>query len=74
VPTHALTVTIPTLLSAARVFCIAPGPNKARAVHDALQAPISSSCPATALRTHASVSLHLDRDSASLTRPATRIH
>jgi glucosamine-6-phosphate deaminase len=64
VPTRALTVTIPILLSAARVFCLAPGASKAAAVRDALAGPISGDCPATALRTHPAVTMHLDLESA----------
>jgi glucosamine-6-phosphate deaminase len=65
VPTHALTLTIPRLLAADRVFCCVPGAFKRTAVRRALQDPISGLVPATALRTHSNWSLYLDEDSAA---------
>ncbi|HEX3570750.1 MAG TPA: glucosamine-6-phosphate deaminase [Acidobacteriaceae bacterium] len=65
VPTHALTLTIPRLLAADRVFCCVPGTFKRTAVRRALQDPISGLVPATALRTHSNWSLYLDEDSAA---------
>ena len=64
VPTHAYTLTVPALLSAAVVSVVVPGPRKADAVRDALRGPVSEACPATALRRHAGAVLYLDRDSA----------
>lgn len=66
VPTHAMTLTIPALLSAARIFCIVPGIQKAKAVRRMLRAPISTECPASVLRTHPRATLFLDRDAAGL--------
>ena len=65
VPTHAITVTIPALLSARTVLAIVPERRKAEPVRVALEGPIESACPASILRTHAHVTLHLDRESAS---------
>jgi glucosamine-6-phosphate deaminase len=65
VPTHALTLTIPRLLAAGRIFCCVPGAFKRIAVRRTLQDPISGSVPATALRTHSNWSLYLDEDSAA---------
>lgn len=65
VPTHALTLTIPTLLSARSMCAIVPGPRKAAAVRATLLDPISTACPGTILRTHPHAVLHLDVDSAS---------
>lgn len=65
VPTGALTVTVPALLSARRLVCVVPGSSKAAAVRAALEDDISGACPATALRTHRNVTLHLDEESAS---------
>src|SRR3984885_14604644 len=66
VPTHALTVTIPALLRAAQVLAIVPEGRKAEPVRDALIGPVSTACPASALRpiTHATV--HLEPASARL--------
>jgi glucosamine-6-phosphate deaminase len=66
VPLQAITLTIPTLLSASRIFAVVPGERKARAVFDALRGPIATSCPASALRRHPHVELFLDAQSAAL--------
>jgi glucosamine-6-phosphate deaminase len=64
VPTHAITLTIPRLLDARRLFCVVPGAAKRHAVDRALHAPVSAADPATALRTHPAVTLYLDGDSS----------
>jgi glucosamine-6-phosphate deaminase len=66
VPTRAITVTIPALLRARRVLAIVPDARKAEPVRAALTEPISSRCPASALRTIAHAAIHLDRESAQL--------
>jgi glucosamine-6-phosphate deaminase len=66
VPEKAITLTIPVILSAAFIYCIVPGPTKAEAVRRAIQGPISTSCPASILRTHSDAILFLDEDSARL--------
>jgi glucosamine-6-phosphate deaminase len=65
VPAHAYTLTIPALLAAKTLAVVVPGPRKADAVRSALRGPISESCPASVLRTHAGAVLYLDRESAS---------
>jgi len=69
VPTHAITVTIPALLRAARVLAIVPEARKAVPVRDALEGPISTACPASYLRTQPHATLYLDAESASLLTP-----
>ena len=69
VPRRALTLTIPTLVSAARLFCMVPGPRKAAAVRAALTGGVETACPASILRTHPAATLYLDRDSAALLAP-----
>jgi glucosamine-6-phosphate deaminase len=64
VPTHAITLTIPRLLRAERLFCVVPGRAKRKAVHRALHDPLGAACPATALRTHSDCILYLDAESA----------
>jgi glucosamine-6-phosphate deaminase len=64
VPTHAITVTIPGLLAARTIFCTVPGPQKNQAIRTMLEQPISSLCPASALRLHPRCTLYLDPDSA----------
>ncbi len=64
VPERALTLTIPRLLAADRLFCCVPGKRKREAVRRTLTDPISGDCPATALRTHPHCILYLDPASA----------
>lgn len=63
VPTQALTVTIPGLMSASHVICVVPGSAKAPAVSAALSGPIWEQCPASVLRTHKHARMYLDSDS-----------
>lgn len=65
VPTHAMTVTIPALLHASRMYCAVPSQTKAPAVHAMLNGPIHTGCPASVLRRHPSASLYLDQAAAS---------
>ena len=64
VPTHALTLTVPTLVSAPYLFCIVPAKTKANAVKETLTGSIDEHCPASILRTHDNAVLYLDKDSA----------
>jgi glucosamine-6-phosphate deaminase len=66
VPTHAITVTIPALLRAGRVLAIVPEARKAEPVAAALTGPITTSCPASALRTIPQAIVYLEPDSARL--------
>ncbi|WP_211746612.1 glucosamine-6-phosphate deaminase [Paenibacillus sp. Marseille-Q4541] len=63
VPTHALTLTIPALLSGKHIYCMVPGPLKRAAVTATLTGPINTSCPASILRTHQGAILFLDEES-----------
>ena len=62
VPEYAITLTIPQLLVAKSIFCIVPGLHKRSAVKGALSGPISTSCPASILRTHKDVKIFLDKE------------
>ncbi|MHB1838390.1 MAG: 6-phosphogluconolactonase [Acidobacteriaceae bacterium] len=68
VPTHAITLTIPRLLAADRLFCCVPGRLKREAIKHALQDPIGPGCPATALRLHPNCILYLDPVSVDICR------
>ncbi len=63
VPTHALTLTIPSLMAGRHLVCAVPGPTKRAAVARLLSGSIGTDCPATILRTHPDCTLHVDRDS-----------
>jgi glucosamine-6-phosphate deaminase len=72
VPTHAMTVTVPALLRARAVAAVVPEERKAVPVRDALLGPVTTACPASALRTAAGATLYLDAESASLLPTALR--
>ena len=66
VPTHAFTLTIPTVMSARRLFCIVPGPTKTRAVGAVLIQPISPAWPSSIIRRHPAAVLYGDRAAMAL--------
>lgn len=63
VPLYALTLTIPTLFSADRIFCIVPAATKAQAVKSTVYGEVSPTCPASILRKHGYATLYVDNDS-----------
>jgi glucosamine-6-phosphate deaminase len=65
VPESAITLTVPSLLRAKRIFCIVPGNNKAQAVYHSINSKVSETFPSTALREHNNAILYLDKDSAT---------
>ena len=66
VPTHAMTLTVPTLVRAPYLFCIVPASTKASAVYETLNGSIDEHCPASVLRTHNNAKLYLDNESSKL--------
>ena len=66
VPTHAVTLTIPAVMTSGSIVCVVPGRRKAKAVYQALRGDTNTSCPASILRTHPRARMFLDRESASL--------
>lgn len=62
VPNKALTLTIPALLKADYLFCVVVGENKSVAVKDTLKGVISTTCPASILRTHRNCKYYFDQD------------
>jgi glucosamine-6-phosphate deaminase len=65
VPRTAVTVTIPALLRAGRVLAIVPEARKSAAIERAVRGPISTDCPASALRLTPHATLYLDAASAA---------
>ncbi|MBZ0302190.1 MAG: glucosamine-6-phosphate deaminase [Anaerolineae bacterium] len=65
VPAQALSLSIPAILAARAVSCVAPDQRKAAAVQCALEGPVTPICPASALQRHPNTMLFLDRASAS---------
>lgn len=66
VPTHAMTLTVPTLVKAPYLFCIVPAKTKANAVFNTVNGPINESCPASILRLQDNAVLYLDDLSSKL--------
>jgi glucosamine-6-phosphate deaminase len=64
VPKRAITLTIPRLLAAQRIYCCVPGLQKRNAITRMLEGPIGVDCPATALRLHSHSVLYLDTEAA----------
>lgn len=66
VPERALSLSIPAIMAAKVISCVAPERRKADVVRAAIEGPITPECPASVLRRHAEVYMYLDDDSASL--------
>ncbi len=65
VPTHAITLTIPALLSGRYIYCVVPGPTKADAVYNTINGPVTTECPASVLRRHFRSILYIDQDAGA---------
>lgn len=65
VPESALTLTMPTLFRVPKLIASVPGSRKAKIMRLTLEAPISTDCPATILRTHPDATVYLDMESAA---------
>jgi glucosamine-6-phosphate deaminase len=66
VPRKAITLTVPSILRGEQLFCSIPGKNKAAAVRDMMESPVSGQVPASALKNHPRCTVYLDLDSSSL--------
>lgn len=66
VPSHAITLTIPTLYRAKRLFCVVPAATKAWAVNQTINGDISERCPASIMRRHNNATLYVDNHSSEL--------
>ena len=64
-PRRALTLTVPAIMNSRVVSCVVPGERKADAVHDALNGPVVTACPASILRRHENATLLVDAASAA---------
>mgnify|MGYP001591135133 FL=1 len=56
---------IKTILEARRVILVAQGENKADAVRDMVEGPLSAFCPASALQLHQRTTILIDEAAAS---------
>lgn len=65
VPTHAFTLTVPSLVGAKHLFCTVPCATKAEAVFRTATEPVSADTPATAMRMHPHAVMYCDADSGA---------
>jgi glucosamine-6-phosphate deaminase len=65
VPTHALSLTIPTIMKCRTISSVVPDARKADAVYNTVHGPVTTEVPASILRTHADTTLFLDRHSSA---------
>ncbi len=65
VPTQAITMGIGTIMKAKKMVLLASGANKADAVKAALEGPVTSICPASALQLHRFVTYVITEDCAT---------
>jgi glucosamine-6-phosphate deaminase len=66
VPTRAISMSIPQIIKSSCIIASVPDQRKARAVKDALEGPVTNTCPASILQNHPNCKIFLDHDSASL--------
>ena len=71
VPREAISMSVRQIMKAAHILCTVPDKRKAHAVQSCLEGEIGPMFPASILRTHPSCHLFLDKESASLLKPAT---
>ena len=65
-PDKAITLGISTMLSAKKIILMAWGEDKARAVKDIAEGPMSTDIPASLLQSHDHISFYVDETAASL--------
>ena len=63
-PHLSLTMGIGTILEAKQIVLIATGPDKAEAIKNTIEGPVSAYCPASILQMHANVTIVVDDDAA----------
>ncbi|MEC8012824.1 MAG: glucosamine-6-phosphate deaminase [Verrucomicrobiota bacterium] len=64
-PKLAITMGMKTILDARRILLLAHGENKAEAVRDMIEGPLSAFCPASALQLHQRTTILIDEAAAS---------
>lgn len=64
VPVYAITMGVGTILEAKEIILLANGKNKADAIAEAIEGPVTSMVTASALQLHSSTKVYLDSDAA----------
>jgi glucosamine-6-phosphate deaminase len=70
VPTRAISMSIRQIMKSAAIICSVPDRRKAEAVGGAVEGPVTPQVPASILQQHQQATIYLDRESASLLKPA----
>ena len=65
VPRVSITMGIATILQADEIALLATGSNKAKAVKDLIEGPLSAMCPASALQLHQKTEVYIDAEAAA---------
>ena len=65
-PKTAITVGIATMMSSKKIILMAWGEDKANAVKEIVEGPVTSACPASYLQRHENIVFYADENSASL--------
>ncbi|MBP3203478.1 MAG: glucosamine-6-phosphate deaminase [Bacteroidales bacterium] len=65
-PDKAITLGLGTMLSAKKIILMAWGEDKAQAVKDIAEGPVTTDCPASLLQEHDHISFYVDETAASL--------
>ena len=71
VPRRAISISVRQIMKSAHIICTVPEKRKAQAMKVCLEEEVGPMFPASILRTHPSCHLFLDKESASLLKPAT---
>jgi glucosamine-6-phosphate deaminase len=66
VPTHAITLTVPQLMSARYLSIVVPSGRKATAVRNSLLDPVTTKVPGSVLRSHQKAMMFIDDEAASM--------
>lgn len=66
VPTKAITMGIKNIMQSKEIILLASGENKAKAVKDMIEGPVSTSCPASVLQLHPHVTVIIDKKASYL--------
>lgn len=66
VPKEAITMGIGTILEAHELILVANGKNKAQAIKDTIEGPITAMIPATAVQLHPNTTIVVDKDASSM--------
>ena len=65
VPTKAVTMGLKSIMQAKKIVLIATGKNKAQAIKDLLEGPVTESVPSSILQNHSDVTIYVDADAYS---------